>query len=759
MLRARRCPIALLALPFVWACHGDGNGTADGPLGLGGGLASGGALSRGGTNQSATSTTLVGSTVGGVSSASISSGGQVTTAGGPASTVGRGGSTQTSSTARTGGVGSGDVAGGSSSVSRGGRQGSGGTVSVSGNGTPGGATGRGGATGQGGATHGGSDSAIAGAPTGGVTGSAGAGVNGAIYVAPDGDDANPGSLAKPLRSLVKARDLVRTLNGAMTSDITVYLRGGTYPLPETATFTNVDSGKNGFYVKYMAYPNERPLLTGGQPITGWKESDAGKGIYSVSGITARFRQLYVNGVKAIRARTPNLGANGAYAFNRTLGFDRAAHTIQINSSEIAKWNNFEQIEMHLMLMWADNVVRLASYSTSGTTANLKFQATEDAILFPRPYPQLDFPNNTKYYYFENAFEFLDQPGEWYLDEAANVLYYKPRSGEDLTKATVVAPMVETLLSIKGASTGEQVGYLWFQGLTFAHSTYLRPSTHGFLDGQAGQYNLTATSDNKQTVGRPAAGVSVTNANHIRFERNLFTQMAATGLDFISGTHDDLIVGNVFADIGGSGISLGKFTASDTTEFHVPYNPSDKAEICTSDTIKNNYISNVTTEIQGGCGIAAGYPKFLEISHNEIAYANYTGISVGFGWTTTANAMSNNKINYNNVHHIEMLLADGAAIYTLSNQGPASEIQYNYIHDYSQSKWADFQIAGLYLDEGTAGYTVANNVATNVPTAIFQNHTGTNSVAALGSSTASVSAAGIEAAYSDIKNVTAPLPTF
>ena len=87
-------------------------------------------------------------------------------------------------------------------------------------------------------------------------------------------------------------------------------------------------------------------------------------------------------------------------------------------------------------------------------------------------------------------------------------------------------MVETVVSVDGTSTSDQAGYLWFQGLTFAHSTYMRPSQYGFLDGQAGQYNLTATSDNKQTVGRPAAGVSVTNANHIHFERNIFTQMAA-----------------------------------------------------------------------------------------------------------------------------------------------------------------------------------------------------------------------------------------
>ena len=103
-----------------------------------------------------------------------------------------------------------------------------------------------------------------------------------LFVAPDGDDANPGTFAQPLRTVARARDLVRTMNAAMTSDLAVYLRGGTYPLTSTVTFSNADSGSGGFYVKYLAYPGERPLITGGQPIKGWKLSDATNNIYSAT---------------------------------------------------------------------------------------------------------------------------------------------------------------------------------------------------------------------------------------------------------------------------------------------------------------------------------------------------------------------------------------------------------------------------------------------------------------------------------------------
>ncbi len=583
-----------------------------------------------------------------------------------------------------------------------------------------------------------------------------------VYVAPDGDDSNPGTLLHPVRTLEKARDIARTLNGAMKSDVTVNVRGGTYPLTRTLTFSNADSGNGGFYVKYMAYAGERPLITGGQAIKGWKLSDAANNIYSATGVSTPFRQLYVNGVKAVRARSPNLGPNGEPNFTRATGWDSGAHNFQVSSSDVSSWKNFTKVEMHLMVLWADNVLRLASVTTSGNTSYLKVQSPEDGIIFQRPNPAF-YPSSLRFY-FENALELLDQPGEWYLDETASVLYYKPRSGEDMTTATVVAPMLETLVSVNGTSTSDQAGYIWFQGLTFAHSTYMRPSGYGFLDAQAGQYNLTAPSNNEQTVGRPAAGVTVVNANHIHFEGNLFTQMAATGLDFISGTHDDMILGNAFTDIGGSGISIAKFTVDEMTEYHVAYNPADKNEICAHDTIKNNYVDHVTTEIQGATGIAAGYPAYLDLEHNEVGHVNYSGVSVGYGWTSATNAMTNNKIDYNDIHHVCQILGDCGSIYTLSNQMPASEMLNNYCHDFDTSEWADYSINNLYMDEQTDGYTVAHNVLLNSPNIVHQNKNGShmtlmdNGPNPTGAQ-ATMASAGIEPAYADIKKLTIPAASF
>lgn len=583
-----------------------------------------------------------------------------------------------------------------------------------------------------------------------------------LYVAPDGDDNNPGNLEHPLKTITRARDLARSMSTAMNGDLVVYLRGGTYPQTSTLTFTEADSGKGGFYIKYMAYQNERPLITGGRPVAGpWTLFDSDKNIYAASDVTARFRQLYVNGVKAVRARAPNLGALGAPNFNRATGYSTTDRIIQVAASEVGTWNNLSKVEMHYMTAWADNILRIASINTSANNARVKFQSPEEGILFVRSHPSLAA---RQCYYFENAFELIDQPGEWYLDESKNVLYYKPRAADVMASAVVVAPMLEQVTSITGASTSQPAAYLWFQGLTFAHSTFMHPSDFGFLDEESGQYTLTtATTDVKFTVGHPPAGVTVTNAHHIHFERNMFTQMAATGLDLVSGTHDDMIVGNVFTDIGGSGISVGKFAASETTEIHIAYNPADKNEVCSNETIQNNYIYNVTTEIQGGCGITCGYPRNINIEHNEVTAANYTGISVGYGWTSAPNAMANNRINYNDVHGVAQILSGASAIETMSNQNPASEIQYNYLHDFTTSQWADNSAHSFYLNSNTSGYTVAHNLIVRAPNWMIAMDADGNTVVDNGTDPSdaqtTLMSAGIEPLYTDIKVLAIPAAAF
>ena len=566
-------------------------------------------------------------------------------------------------------------------------------------------------------------------------GAAAAATQATFYVSPSGNDAAEGTKDAPFKTITQAQKAVRAINGSMTGDIEVILREGTYALPATIGFDERDGGKDGHYVRYKAADGEKPLITGGMGITGWTIHDQEKNIWKVEGVDARFRQMYVNGKKAIRARFPNLLDNGDHNFFRLNKVDSTGSAFLLNNSDVGtpNWKNVDKIEIHLMIAWAESILRASKITSQGNVSKFEPQDPERTRLFRRKYPMLGTafssnPPKQQVYYLENAYEFIDQPGEWYLDETTNTLYYKARSGESMATAHVAVPRLNTLFSVLGKSSKSKVGYMSFEGLTFAHSNFLRPSEEGFLDLQAGMYSINVVdrgrlNSNEFMLWRPDAGFRVENAHHMLVKNCTFTQMAATGLDFVSGTNDDVIEGNVFYELGGTGVMLGKFSADSTTEIHIPYNPSDLDEVSTRDTIRNNLITNVTNEHQGTVGIGAGYPRYVVIENNEVSYTNYSGISVGFGWTKQQTAMTNNHINKNNIHHIARLLCDSGPIYTLSNQGTGSEIKENHIHDISQSKWSDYWILPIYLDEGSSGFTVENNSYQNAPSGVGRNQPG------------------------------------
>ena len=567
-----------------------------------------------------------------------------------------------------------------------------------------------------------------------------------FYVSPSGNDAAAGTKDAPFKTITQAQKAVRAINSSMTGDIEVVLREGTYVLPGTIGFDERDGGKDGHYVRYKAYEGEQPLITGGMGITGWSVHDEANNIWKAEGVEGNFRQLYVNGKKAVRACFPNvIAANDKgdggfdHDFVRLTKVDSSGRAFDVSAEYIKNIKNIENVEIHLMIAWAESILRLEKAEVNGGTAKLIPKDPERTKLFHRAYPMLGTaftsnPPKQQVFYLENSYDLLDAAGEWYLDEKEHVLYYKPRTGESMATANVVAPRINTLFSVLGKDTKNKVGYISFEGLIFAHSNYTRPSEEGFLDLQAGNFNVDVLADpgrgnweklnsNKFLLWRPDAGFRVENAHHLLVKNCTFTQMAATGLDFVSGTNDDVIEGNVFYEIGAAGIMLGKFYQDSTTEIHIAYNPSDKEEISTRDTIRNNLVTNVTNEHQGAVAIGAGYPRYVVIENNEISYTYYSGISVGFGWTKDQTAMTNNHINKNNIHHISRLLCDSGPIYTLSNQGTGSEIKENYLHDYSASKWSDYWVLPIYLDEGSSGFTVENNSYQNAPSGVGRNQPG------------------------------------
>lgn len=141
----------------------------------------------------------------------------------------------------------------------------------------------------------------------------------------------------------------------------------------------------------------------------------------------------------------------------------------------------------------------------------------------------------------------------------------------------------------------------------------------------------------------------------------------------------------FSDVGGTGILVGAFPDGGF-ETHVPFIPLDQRDLCTDITIKNNLITDVTNEDWGCVGIGAGYVSGIDISHNEVCHLNYSGICVGWGWTSLQSGMKNNRIEANYVHHFARRLYDAGGLYTLSSQ-PGSVMRNNRIEHLEEAPYA------------------------------------------------------------------------
>ena len=535
-----------------------------------------------------------------------------------------------------------------------------------------------------------------------------------FYVSPEGNDKAAGNASAPLKTIEGARDKIRKLNGNMTGDIIVYIRGGTYTIDHTIEFTTADSASNGFRIIYKAAEGETPVISGGEKITGWKLHDADKNIYKAKVSKGRnFRQLYVNGERAVRAQNTAPGKFYKTVDVYPLHIEAAEYkdgNIWIKSSEIPEGMSLASLkgaELHEIISWTDNVLRIESASADGDKIKLKLMEPEESQIFNRPHPWVGYytADNTGLYpyYLANAYEFIDLAGEWYLDRNTNTLYYKAADGMDMSSAEVIAPKVEILMNIEG-TLDKQIEGLCFEGLTFMHSNWTYPSDNGFVNSQSGLPVVEAKLTNRDMVVRPSTAIHVGCTRNLRFENNTLTHLGnMAALDLEYGTANSVIKNNLITKVSGNGIMVARGSDKEPYEYHNVYDPADKRTICDGDKILNNRINHTGLDHEGTCGIFAIYPRNITIANNEIDIVPYTGISVGYGWSDKDNAMSGNVILRNTVSNHMRVCNDGGAIYTLSKQ-PDSVLAENYIHDLGGSG------IGVYNDERTSGYTVARNIS-------------------------------------------------
>ena len=598
---------------------------------------------------------------------------------------------------------------------------------------------------------------------------------GEIWISPKGSDFNDGTRQSPKATLTsalrQAREWRRTEDNRIQGGITIYMEGGTYAFHEPVFIRPEDSGTKESPTTIRSVGDEKVILSGGISINGWKKQ--GKvwvaDVPVFNGRPLDFRQLWVNGKKAVRARD----VEDFEKMNRICSVDEKNEILYVPAVSIRRLIDnkgnlkAKYAEMVLHQMWCVANLRIRSVEVQGDSAAIRFHQPESRIQFEHPWPRPMVTTNghNSAFYLTNARELQDVPGEWYHDIDARKVYYYPREGEKMQEVEVIVPAVETLVRVEG-TLDRPVCHIRFEKITFSYTTWMRPSEKGHVPLQAGMYltdgyridpkmqrnYLNHPLDNQGWLGRPAAAVRVVAARQIDFERCRFEHLGSTGLGYEEAVQGGVVRGCLFRDIAGNGLLVGSFSPA-AHETHLPYDPADRREVCTQQHINNCYFTEIGNEDWGCLAIAAGYVGDVNIEHNEISEVPYSGISLGWGWTQTVNCMRNNRVHANLIHHYAKHMYDVAGIYTLGSQ-PKSYVTENCVHSIYKPGYVHDPNHWFYLytDEGSSFITVRDNWTegekylqnANGPGNVWENN---------GPKVDSVirERAGVEAAYKDLLN--------
>ncbi|MBP8951504.1 MAG: right-handed parallel beta-helix repeat-containing protein [Armatimonadetes bacterium] len=505
-----------------------------------------------------------------------------------------------------------------------------------------------------------------------------------FFVSPTGDDASPGTQAAPFATIQRAQEAVRALKagGLLGGPVTVFLREGTWFLDQPLAFTPEDSGSETCPITWQAFPGEQPIVSAGSPVTGWTRHDDRLWVADLPWIRDRaepLTQLFVNGVRRTLARTPNVGE---YFYSRRLTLTTAEFPeclgLTFAADDLAPWEEMDRRRVCLFHNWVNSYNRVGSADWN-----------RKRLTFARP-AGIFFLGPSVRYYVEDAFEYLDAPGEWFCDQEAGRLYYYPAEGEDMTQAEVIAPrLVQTLAAFSGEpDLGLFVEHLTFRGISFQH-------TDADLSADYAHSVQGADTQRGAFFGRGMRDCTIEDCEFTRLGEHAIALREACMGNVIQRCH--------IHDMGGGGVYLSQ---------GVPARPDD-AMLTARNTVDSNFIHDGGHIFRAGCGVfLGGSASYNAITHNEICDLSWMGVHLGWSWTGRAPAYTHhNEVGYNHIHHIgNGVLNDIGGIYTLGIS-TGTVLHHNLIHDITRFERGKQGYGGwgIYLDAGSSEIVVEKNV--------------------------------------------------
>ncbi len=390
--------------------------------------------------------------------------------------------------------------------------------------------------------------------------------------------------------------------------------------------------------------------------------------------------------------------------------------LEFNMSDLPALSNSGDVEIVSQSNFAYHIVGIRGLTNSGSYRIALMQQPYGAIAFSEPPAWgMGFVNASGQFFFQNAFEYLANPGDFYFNRVTQTLYYYKRPTDNMATATVIAPVSPGLFVLAGTATNNRVQNISFSGITFSHDNWLLMNVAGSYASTTPQ--STAMYDKYSSDGNwgevewrdtkvMQAAVLVENADNISFTGDIFQHLGSMALNLGNDARDCSVIGNVFRDLGSSAVNIG-----DPWNLHIGDGdfPPGVEGVPYNDLVKDNFIYQASLESKQAEPLTAYFTDTSEISHNEVYFAPYTGIRGGWGWSTINTSAQNLKINYNRVDDVMRQLADGGSIYTLGNS-PNSQIRGNYCNRSG--------LNSIYPDAGSSYFEIASNVLCNYPHGVW-----------------------------------------